>query len=415
MIPYQRYLAVMLLVSTATVTACKLKNAADNSSLAASAGDVAYTGHSNYRLLLVGHAGPEFNPNQDLLKPAPAEASREAAATALRAAALKSLIPIMSEINGQKTGTEQDLMASLMALTDSARKTLQEDLKPILASSSAQFPLASEAWLVPWTETSTDVFYNANKISISPTEAANVLTALPGSEGFNKVISEKIQKLRTKLRAQPNTPVFLLASRYFMFIAPGKSRLSINLLIGLAPFSGPFEKDDPKVKFKTVVVPDIPGKGLTAAVTFSVPLEQSEAPIVKVAFGDFKAYEKGVFAMETSGAAKAVPRLEGTANKTGTRWIALNFGFKDLALNLQTAQIDQISTLVSPGLKIGKANWTVGGIHAESIDQTFQDEINKTIDTELQGAIDKGNDQVLDGLLSKEVLELAFKKIFHRA
>ena len=398
------------------ISACKLKSKDTESGLAASddTAAAAYQGHANYRLLLVGNSGPDFDPNQDMIKPNQKEKDRDSAGNALKSAALKSLIPIMGQVKGEPSGTETDLMSSLLALADSARNSLKEELSPLLSGSSTQFPIVSEAWLIPWTEPRTEIFYDGSKISLSATEAANVLKALPGSDGFNKKLTESVQTLRAKFRKEEKAPVFLLAARHFLFISPGKTRLTIRLLIGLQPYSGDFKKDDPKVKFSKVVVPDITGKGITAAITFDIPIEEKEAPTISMAFGDYKGLEKGNFVMEDSGAAQAAPRLEGTANKPGTGFVALNFAFKNLALNLRTVQVDQISTLVSPGLAIGKARWTVGGIHAESIDQIFQKEINNTIDTSIKGAITNANDTILDGMLSKDTIELAFNKIFGR-
>jgi hypothetical protein len=406
---------LVALAALTVVSGCKLKSKDTESELAATDDSTAiYQGHANYRLLLVGHSGPDFNPNQDLIKPNQKERDRDTAGNALRSAALKSLVPIMGQLKGEPSGTETDLMASLLALADSARQTLKDELSPLVSSTGSQFPIVAEAWIIPWTEARTDIFYDGSKISLSATEAANVLKALPGSDGFNKKLTESVQTLRAKFRTEEKSPVFLLAARHFLFIAPGKSRLTIRLLIGLQPYSGDFKKDDPKVKFSKVVVPDIPGKGITAALTIDIPIEENEAPTISMAFGDYKGLEKGNFVMEDSGAAKVTPRLEGTANKPGTGFVALNFAFKNMSLNLRTVQLDQISTLVSPGLAVGKARWTIGGIHAESIDQIFQKEINTTIDTSIKGAIDNANDTILDGMLSKDTLELAFNKIFHR-
>ena len=406
---------LVALAVMAALSACKLKSKNNDSGLAASEDSTSmYQGHANYRLLLVGNSGPDFDPNQDMIKPNQKEKDRDTAGNALKSAALKSLIPIMGQVKGEPSGTEKDLMSSLLALADSARNSLKDELGPLLSSSSSQFPIVSEAWLIPWTETRTDVFYDGSKISLSATEAANVLKALPGSDGFSKKLTESVQTLRAKFRTEEKAPVFLLAARHFLFIAPGKSRLTIRLLIGLQPYNGDFKKDDPKVKFSKVVVPDIAGKGITAAVTFDIPIEEKDAPTVNIAFGDYKGLEKGNFIMEDSGAAKVAPRLEGNANKPGTGFIALNFAFKSMSLNLRTVQLDQISTLVSPGLAAGSARWTIGGIHAESIDQIFQKEINSTIDTSIKGAIAGANDTILDGMLSKETIELAFNKIFHR-
>ncbi len=402
-----------LLICT-TVLGCRARTHSDSVSAADDAWGNQYLGHSDYRLLLAGSPGPDFNPNQDLLRPTPAELARQQVAAALHRAAFSSILPIMGQIQAGGRDTEGALFDGLMALADAARKTLQQELRPMLANAAAKFPLVSEAWLVPWTEPAGEVFYDANKISLSPAEAANVLRAVPGSAAFAQKLAERIQILRSKLRAEADTAAYPLAARYVLFVAPKQSTLTIRILVGLKPHQGPFEKADDKVKFRRVVVPDVPGKGVTAALTISVPLDREEAPELKVAFGDFVGMDAGNFAMSSNTIAQTAPRLEGEANKRGTGWVALNFAFQELQFNLRTVQLEQLSTIVSPGLKVGSARWTVGGIRAASVDQAFQAEINRTIDGELKSALERGNDQILSGLLTRDLLELAFQTIFQR-
>src|SRR5690606_28071546 len=101
-------------------------------------------------------------------------------------------------------------------------------------------------------------------------------------------------------------------------------------------------------------------------------------------------------------------------NRTGAGWVGLDFAFQELKLNLRDAQVATLSTLVSPGLRIAGANWTVGGIRAQTVDQAFQAEINQTIDAQIQQALSSANESVLDGALSREILQEAFQKIFRR-
>ena len=118
--------------------------------------------------------------------------------------------------------------------------------------------------------------------------------------------------------------------------------------------------------------------------------------------------------MNEAARAKRAPRLEAQINKAGAGWVALSFAFQDLTFNLRSAQVESLSTLVSPGLRVAGSNWTLGGIRAESVNQAFQTEINATIDAQTKAALAAGNNKILDGALTRETMDQLFGKIFNR-
>lgn len=407
---------IMLLVSLALASACKLKSGEDVAFLKDTGEDSpgSYTGHANYRLLLGARSGSDFDPNRNLLRASPAEERTEKIGEAMRSAVLKSLVPVMSSITGHATGTETNLVDLLKTVAGNAQASLKGELEQITGGSSNDGPSISEAWLIPWLQPRQDLFYDQEKISMSSVQVANFLKVVPGSEGFPKKITSDIKELRTKLYRESQDPVFLLAARYFLFVAPQKSQLTIRVLVGVRPLDAPFVKEDPKVKFSKMVIPDPNQEGVTAALTFNIPLAGGDDPTLHIAFGEFKSLDRGVFTMEPNSRQKSAPRLEAQVNKTGASWVALNFAFKEITMNLQTAQLQDLSTLVSPGMRLKGTNWTLGGLNVQSIDTTFQDEINNTIDAEIQSAISRGNDKILDGMLSKAIMDELFKRIFSR-
>lgn len=408
--------AFAVVASAGTGPACKprLDQASSVSESAAGGFDPAsYSGHSDYRLILVRRPGPAFDPNVDVLKPGAVELAAERVSDALRSAAMTSLVPVIGFISGQRTGSEGDLMPALMGMAKHAGQALRKELAPITQGPGSAFPIVAEAMIIPWTEPTTELSYDDEKISMNA-GLANVLGVSVADDQFPEKLTTAIKTLQAKLHAASPDPWYLLAARQFLFVMPGKSRLTLRILIGMKPLTAPFAQEDARVKFSQVVVPDQPGKGIVASATFDVDLAQDTPPSLTLEFGDFKGYEKGNYVVDEATQSRLAPRLEGQVNKTAAGWVGLNFSFKKLAFNLRTAQVSSIETLLSPGLRVGGANWVVGGLRVESVDQSFQNEINGTIDQKLKGALDSANDQILDGMMSKEMMEKAFKILFAR-
>ena len=413
---HRRLLAVTTSVALLGVMGCKAPSTAGGSSslLDETVNPFEYTGHSMYRLTLINRPGPEFDVNQDLLRPTASEKYREDVGAVFWGAAARSLVPISGALTGARTGTEPDLMQSLTMMVTNAKASLEQELRPLVSQSRQHGPAISEAMIIPWLQAREDVFYDAEKISISPTEVVNVLGASASSDRFAEKLTEDIKALQAKLYRESDQPVYLLAARHFLFVSPNQTKLTVRVLLGLKKFETAFSKEDPRVKFSKIAIPDVEGEGAVASVMFEVGIGDNEPPKLHLEFGKFGKYEKGNFVIAEDGIAKAAPRLEGQANKPGTGWIALNFSFKKLTLNMRTAQLSSLNTLLSPGLRVGGSNFVVGGFGIQSIDQSFQTEINNTIDASIRDAIDNGNEEILDGMMKKEWLDEAFAIIFGR-
>lgn len=414
--PLKRALFLALtMMATTFVGACKQKSSVDDSLVLDATGSGAtYTGHSDYRLVFAQNPGPNFDPNQDVTKANGADVGARLY-NSMRAAGLKSLIPIMGLVSGNKTGSEVDLLPSISDMVQHAANTLRQEIRPILNDAASSLPAVSEAYLIPWLAEKDDLFYDNEKISMDAAEVANVIKAMPGSDAFAKHLTDDIKALQKKLYGSSQDPWFLLSARHLLFVAPGKSRLMVRVLVGLKPTEVPFTKTDDRVKFNKMKVPDLQERGVVASLLFDADLETPNAtPKLTVEFGDFAAYEKGNFTVDAATQAKYAPRLEGQANKTGTSWVALNFNFQKVTIDMRTAQVASISTLLSPGLRVAGSNWVVGGLRVQSIDQSFQTEINNTIDQQLKTALDQANDKIFDGMMSKEIMQSAFNTIFGR-
>src|SRR5690606_46244 len=148
--------------------------------------------------------------------------------------------------------------------------------------------------------------------------------------------------------------------------------------------------------------------------TFDIPLFADTTPKLHLEFGKFDRYAEGAYITADTDRAKSAPRLEGKANKPGVGWIGLNFSFKKLTLDVRRAQVSNLSTLLSTGLRVGDSNFVVGGLSVNSIDESFQQEINNTIDDQIKDALAQGNEEILGGMMKKEWLDEAFRVIFGR-
>jgi len=131
-----------------------------------------------------------------------------------------------------------------------------------------------------------------------------------------------------------------------------------------------------------------------------------------VNFGDFDRYAEGFFLLDKSNLRLTGPRIEGTVNKNYVKKVGINFMFSTLVFNLKTLDLVTLKTMISPGLRIKGTNFTRGAFHVESIDTEFQNEINKTIDSEIDKAVKTGEDKIFGGMVTHEMLLKTFNSIF---
>ena len=352
-----------------------------------------FTGQSDYRLLFINHQSPEFDPNQDLLNPSEKELAIEKIEEKLASSTLKSLVPLVSTLTKNMTGTETDLLQLILTMAGSLKKSLANELSTLSITDSSIFPLIQDAYIAPWTDKKKDPFYSAQKISMSALELVNVLGISPGSERFDKTLTDNIKALQSKLHQTSGDPTYLLGIRRFLWLSVDennakkevKAFLTLRVLLGLKPGYFPFSEENDRVKLDRVAIPDISGRGSCASLTFEIDLSQKPVPpLLHVEFGDFEKFEQGDFIIGESGRHNVAPRLEGVVNKPGLKHVAVNFSFRKLTFDLTTQRVSSLETLVSPGIRVGTTNHVLGALSVASVNDEFKGEINKTIEAEVK-------------------------------
>ncbi len=399
-----------------------------------------YAGHSDYRLFILNPPEAAFDFNEDLVNPSGKTLAIEKIRNAVFAAGTQSLIPMMSELSQSVPSGKADLLTNLLSMTETLRKSLSPqnasnelskaitEAKSLAGTDSTLFPQMNKVFIAPWGLTN-DINFNASVLSYGTDkfniQAVKNVNVMRGSYGktFDKRLNENITALQKKLydqvKALPKAsrpPAQLLASEAFIFVAPDKVELTLDLLLCLTPRTEKFEQENPQVKFDTMEIPEVGKKGSelppVAVLTLNLDLSDSKKdPEVFVQLGEFEKYEERVhetskdddqsnFHILNSKKENAALTLNGvlkeiTINKWGINKkidltkhpiLKLRFAFREMNLDLVKHKLANLHTIVSPGLDIGSSRFRFGAFHLLDADQGFQDEINKNLDAELEKA-----------------------------
>lgn len=402
---------IVCIVTLGGLSSCKRRSKGD-SSLAGGMENVRFEGFSDYRLAFINSPKLGFNPNTDVLNPSAQELVDEQIANSMRRAILLSLLPLAKVMTQNAVSfKEQELTNALMSCASSAAKVLQESFLNNLSTIDIAEP--QEAWLIPWTDKQDNRFYQAEKISVSPVQLVNVVGVTASNPAFNRKLTENIKKMIASRYQKSKDPAFLLAMHSILSLQKNQHRMEIRILLGLNPSERPFVKDHPEVKFQKMVVPTNPEHPTAAVFRFFVDLEPNpKAPYLVVEFGEFRGVEEGLFALVPENQHIVAPRLEGTVNKARVSWVAVSFAFKQFYFDLVTLEVGGLNTAVSPGFQIAGTRWTTGALQVESVNKSFQDEINKTIADEVEKQKGKANESLMNGGIDPQLLQKVFGLVF---
>jgi len=401
----------------------------------------AFSKSSEYKLLFVHHQSASFNPNQDVLNPTAIETQREQVQEAIAGSVMKSLVPLSSALNSPH------LFTSLLTMTSVLRATLATHLEKMPISELKAFPIIHDVYLAPWKTPAQDDFYSAEKISMNENQFTNFLGVSPGSEKFDVLLTQSLQKLQKKLykngspilpspqgygktsksgttedgspilpspqgygktsKSGMTDPAFLLAMRSFLFVhaTPNvQARFVLRILLGLNPGSFDFITENDRVKLDKVVIPDVANRGGVASLEFDIDLfDKEKPPLLKVSFGELDKFSNGEFLIQEKAKQKYVPRIEGTIKMSYLKSrfgfekkkledepskLAINFNFSDFVFLLEKQEVSDLNVLLSPGIRIGTTNYVAGRLHMDSVDKEIQTEINNTLQDEIKKAKD---------------------------
>jgi len=350
---------------------------------------------SPYRLVFVHDPSKTFDPNRDVLNPSRDQLMEEEGEDAFRRSIMVSVLPML-RLMGQDPGASSlSLHGALMTMASQLQDNLIKTLGPRLA----QLKLRREVYVVPWkTARDQELYYDQDKISANADRLANVVGTAIWHKGFPTKLTESIKTLQSDLYEHSPYPFYLLGGRYLTLVADGKAQTQIDLLIGLKPQPNiPFKKDSDKVKLEKAVIPDIPGRGTTVAVTIKLDLKRQEKPTMDMVFGDFDRFDRGEiqdpkttqFVLAADDAHRTAPHLEGTPAQRGLGFVALDFSFRELTFDLEKLSVSGVQVLISPGLKLGKIRKTGFKIHSASVDEEFRKEIDASLESSKREAVEK--------------------------
>jgi len=276
------------------------------------------------------------------------------------------------------------------------------------------FPVIHSFMLVPNFGESPDLFYSADKISMSALDIVNVYQLTPSHPQFENSISKALVSSETNnLITAPGSQ--LLAARTDLEIqSPTKAYARLQIVLSLKPQTSPFVEENEKVKFETLVIPTLPnGIRPVAVLDFRIDLSQGaqKKPELIVQLGELQSFGAGEFIIKVENRKTSVPRLEGRANKSGTKFVAVTIGFENLKFDLETMNLSEINTVTRAGIRIGSSQFVVGGFRLESVDQEFQKEINSKIDAEVEAAKKTSADAIEIKLISLELMNELLERI----
>ncbi len=394
---------------------CKTTNQASYSKDSSEGPASRYLGHTWYKLLFSQPTGIHFDPNQDVLVPSKRELAFQKVLRPFQSSAVTSLMPLLGKFMGGQMTADESLFEAASSMALSSMNGISDKLEQSIQTiDPSYFPYVSESHIVPWLEYEKDNIYSKNKITLSSARSLAIFGQSPGGELWDKRLTKSIKELQKKFYKKTDGAAFLLSSRSFLFVQPGRSRLTIRILLGLNPLESPFKQENKKVKFSKVVVPPLGETGVVAKLLFDIDLSEKTDPILHVDFGEFDRVESGKYILSKSAKFKKALRLEGQVAKRGAGFVGLNFTFQKMSFNLRQGQLNSLNTLVAPGFRIAGSNWTAFGIHAESVDTQFKNEINATIDKEIKNGLAGANESMLGGVLSPELTSQIFNQIFTR-
>jgi len=366
-----------------------------------------YTGHSLYRLVFLRDFNQPLNPNQDLQTPDKKELAYEQMRNVMISSAMKSIIPLTPIFKGNPTDGK-NLFPKLLTTVSILRQSLIQEI----AQSNFEHPIDFEVRLIPWTSTPPSI--GEEKITLFSDSLTNMLGMSLNTPAFDKYVLEETKKLQSILFHEVQGPAFLLGMNIKMQIIKGADpHAFIKILLGIKPFQSPFKQSNEKVEFSTLVVPDKLANGIVAELTIDLNLAKvAEAPTLSVQFGELQDIKKGMYILDQQKQKEIFPFLEGVVKKIGPfKDVNTKFLFPLMKLDLETLKVSKLDTLITPTLSVLGAKFVVRGFRIESVNQEFSNEINKMLEEELQKAQINNTPEILEGLMSKDVLLKSFLTI----
>ena len=364
-------------------------------------------GYSKYKLIFVRNYVETFNPNQDLLNPSAREISENALKEKMMNGIIGGLIPLAQNL---KSENNNNLGDAIMASASVVAKNLTKELSNVTTSYQSKI----QTMLIPFNEAlgpQNNLFYNSHKISSSGEDIVNYLKVPITHPSFSTNATQSIKAVQNFyfINGQKFGTSYLLGTVSSLEINGPQRSLKISVLLGIKPNIYPFTNTSPMVNFKNIELPEIVENNnhtdLSALIDFEFDLTTSAENNYKanIHFGAFDRFENGKFILLDKNKDLWAPRLIGNINKPNLQMIAANFSIPEIQMDLKLRQVTGMTTYTSIGIEYRSKRLLLGGIHLGKVDNDFRNEINKTIDSETQkavnGAIEKAQSLILNKIL----------------
>ncbi len=332
----------------------------------------------------------------------------------------EGMAPLMSDLSGAYFIGSQSLNDLLLLSAQHIQTAITNILERVdesLVDQDTEYSLV----LLPWKQS--DPFHYT-------TSAVQVTGRISGSSAFGKPtrfyeqVENNLKELQAhSVRLGSAFPVYFLGAIMNIHLKKNSSSIKTQLLLGLNPAEIPFSQANDQVSFSHLVVPQtLP---IAAPPVMSVQFNQSvraarTRPTMNVEFGPLKGWNPSIGKLKIElgetrslcdGRSSSTPYLKGQlgARAVGNATMAsaiqglpVNFYLYDLNVDLLSSRVTTMNLAIGAGFRVGGSRFIFGCVNAESIDQQFQSEVNKTIESQVQQLQSQDPAKIIQSLLNQQ-------------
>lgn len=312
---------------------------------------------------------------------------------------------------------------NLPKLLEALKLSLQQAVREV-NNELPSFPYIINFGLLPWVAQGGPFIDDGFSYASGRADTSSFVK--PGNffSNVTKYVS-RIQEMGYKQR-ENGLQNFLLGGLLRLSLMKNQSSYHFELLIGLNPREIPFEREDPAISLKKIVIPDngTPSRNTVMLVRSGQKIEDTSPPPASVHFGAFKTIAEGSrgelsFQLEQDSTTQdgflvtrawnhircdkqhyAQPYLVGNVRKASLperlapadNLVSVDFRFKDIDLSMEKTQVTHIELGIAGGFDVLGLRFTAGCFNNDSIEKKFQEQINLEIQRNLESTKTKLNE-----------------------
>lgn len=357
----------------------------------------------NFRLrwvpFFLESAPPRIDPRKGLegLPPAPISAEE------LKKIFHESLAPLMFDLSGSRfsgnLSMHEIILMTATKIQDSLVSTL-ERVDANLGNQQGEYSLV----LLPWDETGSN--YSRQGIQVFDRVGGRSSFGQP-ERFYGRIESNftQVQYLEYQRRDSSPLPIYFLGVLMNIHLKKNQSHIRTQILLGLLPQEKAFSQANEQIVFTHFGVPAVsPVSGyplLSAELTHYVRTAKRR-PSLTLEFGPQQGWNKQIGQLKLrlgdsrrtcEGQDTSSPYLRGRLGpkSMGQEWLArrlegfpVNFGISRVDVDLQSLQISNMDLALGADFRMGSARMIMGCFNSAGIDDQFRDEVNKTLQSQIQ-------------------------------